>query len=385
MSAGQGGSPMAAPRNDLINFDRLNSTLDAHGVSAFVARSGVNYTYLSGVAYPGTLARHLDLADSPRGTFLVWPRHGEPTIVLNAFAEGLTRRDSWIDDIDVYEGYSEPPIERLAQVLARKGLAEESVGFERNFINAADWNYLQMRFPRMRMVDATRQMDEVRAVKTKGEIALFKRAADVLDDAYAAVFPTVRPGMRERDLHARLVSECLARGCEFVHGILNSERNSIAYAGESNFPFAAGDAIRTDYVAYLRGYPGHQSRCAVVGTPSAEQRVQYRVVRDVYRAAADQCRAGITADELYCYVVEKFAAAGIRYGTMLAGHSVGCWWHQQEPIIRRGNPWRLEQGMVIAMEPQVNHWHIQDLFLITANGPQLISNKFNTDEPFACN
>jgi Xaa-Pro aminopeptidase len=70
---------------------------------------------------------------------------------------------------------------------------------------------------------------------------------------------------------------------------------------------------------------------------------------------------------------------------MLAGHSVGCWWHQQEPIIRRGNPWRLEQGMVIAMEPHVNHWHIQDLFLITANGPQLISNKFNTDEPFACN
>jgi Xaa-Pro aminopeptidase len=375
---------MAASRKDLINLDRLNSTLDAHDVSAFVARSGVNYTYLSGVAYPGTLARHLDLADSPRGTFLVWPRHGEPTIVLNAFAEGLTCRDSWITDIEVYEGYSEPPIERLGQVLARKGLAEERVGFERSFINAADWNYLQIRFPRMRMVDATRQMDEVRAVKTKGEIALFKRAADVLDDAYAAVFPTVRPGMRERDVHARLVGECLARGCEFVHGILNSERNTIAYAGESDFAFAAGDAIRTDYVGYLRGYPGHQSRCAVVGTPSAVQQAQYRIIRDIYRVSAERCCAGITADELYRSVVEKFAAAGIRYTTMLAGHSVGCWWHQQEPIIRRGNPWRLEQGMVIAMEPHVNHWHIQDLFLITDDGPQLISNKFNTDELFSC-
>jgi Xaa-Pro aminopeptidase len=66
-------------------------------------------------------------------------------------------------------------------------------------------------------------------------------------------------------------------------------------------------------------------------------------------------------------------------------NSVGCWWHQQEPIIRRGNPWRLEQGMVIAMEPHVNHWHIQDPFLITADGPKIISNKFNTDELFACN
>jgi Xaa-Pro aminopeptidase len=66
-------------------------------------------------------------------------------------------------------------------------------------------------------------------------------------------------------------------------------------------------------------------------------------------------------------------------------NSVGCWWHRQEPIIRRGNPWRLEQGVVIAKEPHVNHWHIQDLFLITADGPKIISNKFNTDELFACN
>jgi Xaa-Pro aminopeptidase len=385
MRAAHGGSPMAATRNELINVNRLNSSLDAHGIAAFVARSGVNYTYLSGVAYPGTLARHLDLADSPRGTFVIWPRHGEPTIVLNAFAEGLTRRDSWIADIEVYDGYSEPPIERLASVLARKGLGQEIVGFERNFINAADWSYLQIQLPRMQMVDATRLMDEVRAVKTKSEVALLKHAADILDDAYAAVFSTVGPSMRERDVHARIVGECLTRGCEFVYGILNSERNTIPYAGESDFPFVAGDAIRTDYVAYLRGYPGHQSRCAVVGSPTAEQRAQYRMIRDIYRGSAEQCRVGITADELYRYVVEKFAAAGIHYTTMLAGHSVGCWWHQQEPIIRKGNPWRLEQGMVIAMEPHVNHWHIQDLFLISADGPQLISNKFNTDELFICN
>jgi Xaa-Pro aminopeptidase len=368
----------------LVNLDRLNGAMDAQRLAAFVARSGVNYTYLSGVVYPGTLARHLDLADSPRGTFLIWPRHGTPTIVLNAFAEALTRRDSWIDTVAVYEGYAEPPIECVAKVIANTGLAEETVGFEQNFINAADWSYLQSRFPRMRMVDATGVMDQVRAVKTEGEIKLLKRAADILDDAYATVFPTLRPGMRERDVHARLVGECLILGCEFVHGILNSERNTIAYAGESDFPLAAGDAIRTDYVAYLRGYPGHQSRCAIIGTPSAEQRAQYRVIRDIYRACAERCRAGITADELYCHVVEKFAAAGMRYTTMLAGHGVGCWWHQQEPIIRRGSRWRLEEGMVIAMEPHVNHWHIQDLFLIGADGPQLISDKFNTDELFSC-
>jgi len=375
---------MKTSRDIPINLDRLNQKMDEHGLAAIVARSGINYTYLSGVAYPGTLARHLDLTDSPRGTFLIWPRRGEPRIVLNTIAEGLTRRDSWIEVFDVYEGYVEPPVERLAQVLAGMGLADETVGFERGYISAVDWAVLQSRCPAMRMVDCTTAMDEVRAVKTSAEIALLKRGADILDDAYAAVLPTVRPGMRERDAHAHLVAECLTRGCEFVHGILNSERNTIPYAGESDFSFAHGDAIRTDYVAYRQGYPGHQSRCAVVGAPSAEQRRQYRVIRDIYRATAEQCRAGMTAGDLYRCVVEKFAAAGMRYTNMLAGHSMGCWWHQQEPVIRRDSPWRLEAGIVIAMEPHINHWHIQDMFVVSSDGPKLLSDKFNTDELFAC-
>jgi Xaa-Pro aminopeptidase len=52
-------------RESLVNVDRLNQKMDEHGLAAVVARSGVNFTYLSGVVYPGTLARHLDLTDSP--------------------------------------------------------------------------------------------------------------------------------------------------------------------------------------------------------------------------------------------------------------------------------------------------------------------------------
>jgi Xaa-Pro aminopeptidase len=55
------------------------------------------------------------------------------------------------------------------------------------------------------------------------------------------------------------------------------------------------------------------------------------------------------------------SAAGMAYKSMLAGHSVGAWWHQQEPVISRDHPRCLEEGMVIAMEPHVDHWHIQDM------------------------
>jgi len=375
---------MKASAAEFVQIGRLAQQMDEQGLDAIVARAGINFTYLSGLVYPGTLARHLDLADSPRGVYLVWPRIGEPRMVVNAIAEGLARRDSYIEHFDVYEGYTEPPVERLAKVIADMGLAHAKVGFETSFISMADGNTLRSRLPRMQIADSTQLMDMVRAVKTPAELTLFKRGADLLDGAFLACFPTVRPGTRERDLHAALVAHCLAGGSEFTHGILNSERNAIPYAGESDFAFAAADAIRTDYVAYVKGYPGHQSRCAVVGRPSAEQQRQYAAIRDIYQAANDQLIPGRTAGEVYQFVVERFAAIGVTYKSMLAGHSVGAWWHQQEPVISRGNPRRLEEGMVIAMEPHVDHWHIQDMFVIRANGPQLISDKFPTDKIFAC-
>src|SRR2546425_4478719 len=58
-------------RQIMANVSRLHAYMDHHRLAAVAARSGQNFTYLSGLAYPGTLARHLDLPDSMRGVLLV--------------------------------------------------------------------------------------------------------------------------------------------------------------------------------------------------------------------------------------------------------------------------------------------------------------------------
>ena len=366
----------------LANVQRLEALMDEARLDAVVARSGNNFTYLTGVVYPGTLARHVDLTDSPRGVFVVYPRYGTPVIVTNAIAAGLAQRDSWIERVEVYDGYTEPPEDRLCKVLRDLGLADSRVGFEHDYLSASVWVSIGTILPSLEMIDCTALMDRVRWIKTPGEIERLRRGADLLDEAYLEVFATIQDSESERAVHSRLIASCVRRGAGWAHGILNAESNTIPYAGESSHPFRRGEAIRTDYVAYLDGYPGHQSRCAVMGAPSAEQLQEYRTIRDLYRAACDRCRPGVTAGEVYAFVVESFADAGIEYSSMLAGHSVGAWWHQQAPIIAKGEPTPLEAGMVIAMEPHVNHWHIQDMLLIRDDGPELLSTRFSTDAPF---
>ena len=369
-------------RETLANVARLRERMEHHRLSAVVARSGQNFTYLSGLAYPGTLARHLDLTDSVRGVLLVWPRDGEPVVVLNRIAEGLTRRDSWVDRIEVYEAYTESPYQRLAQLLKTLGLARERVGFERNYVSAAHWDEVQRELPHLTMVDCSAMLDEVRWVKTEAEIRLLKKAADLLDDAYLEVFPTIRPGETERAVHSRLIASCLRRGANWAHGILNSSRNVIPYAGESDGTFERGDVVRTDYVAYLDGYPGHQSRNAVMGKPTAAQARDYRITREIYGRTIDRCRPGVAAGEVYEFVVQDFAKHGWSYTGQLAGHGVGAWWHQQAPVIARGNPMVLEEGMVLALEPARDYYHIQDMIVVRAFGPEWISSKFRTEEMF---
>ena len=371
---------MTASKN-IANVERLHALMDRDGLSALVLRSGTNFTYLAGFDYAGTLARHLDFSDSPRGVLIVWPRSGSPVLVLNRFAVDRARRDSWVDDIVEFDDYGESLFERAARVIHDCGLANGRVGFEKTVVSAADWAVLEATLPAAEIVDCARMMEEVRWIKTPGEIERIREAARILDEVYLDVFPTVRAGERECDLHARLIAGCLVRGANWAHGILNSHRNAVVYGGESSFEFRHGDVIRNDYVMWYRGYPGHQSRTVVIGEPSSGLVRRYEVVRDIYRATIAEARPGVRACDVHRFAQDAFTEAGIDGRVSIAGHSVGAWWHQQAPYLVPACETPIEAGMVLAFEPHVNEFHLQDMYLIRDDGKELLSPCFGTDAP----
>lgn len=369
-------------RTVIANVDRLNAYMDREGLAAVAIRTGINFTYLAGMAMPGTLARHLDSASTVRGFMVLWPRQGDPVMVVDRFAEKFVLRESWIRRVEVYEAYNESLYARVAQLMREAGLSRARVGFERDGLSAAHWAEIQETLPHLEMVDCAGMMDEVRWIKTPGEVALQKRLCDLLDDVLLEAFPSVRDGETELEVHSRIVGACIRSGFTYVHGILNSSSNMVMYGGESAVQFRRGDFVRNDYVAYLSGYPGHQSRLAILGRPSPEQQRGYELTLEVHRKTIDRCRAGVTAGEIYSFVVDEFKRHGIDYPASLVGHGMGCWFHQQEPILRKGSRVMLEPGMILAVEPQRLHWHLQDLVLVQDGAPRLLSDKFPTDTPF---
>lgn len=366
-------------RQMIANTKRLYDFMSSRNIDAVVLRSGVNVTYLSGFSYPGTLGRHLDLVDSPRSVLVLWPRKGDPVLIADLFGVPLAKRDSLISDIRSFNGYVESAYTVLRDVLDEKGLVDGRLGFEYSCLNENTLGGVRSYFPKADILDCSDMMDEVRWIKTKGEISLLQANADLLDKAYLEVFPGVIVGDTEREIHARIVKACISRGAQWVHGILNSSRNTVIYGGEGDFEFAALDIIRNDYVLYRDGYPGHQSRTVVLGTPSGDQMRTYKAVRDIYRASIEQCKPGISAMAVHQFAVDQFKKAGFKNKVNITGHGVGPWWHQQRPFLVEGSEDIIEEGMVIAFEPHVDYWHIQDMVLITHEGPLLLSDTWNTD------
>ena len=67
---------------------------------------------------------------------LVWPRHGDPAIVLNNFSEPLARKDSWVGHIVQYDDYGESAYPRAAAVLDDLGLSDGRLGLETSYLSA---------------------------------------------------------------------------------------------------------------------------------------------------------------------------------------------------------------------------------------------------------
>ncbi len=358
--------------------------LEREQIDALIVRSGRNVAYLSGMTFPGTLGRLQDFTYAPRAILVIWPAAGEPALIASGIAAGLARHRSWIEDIHTYQEYVESPYSMAARSLRELGLERSRIGVERRELGATHWQELVAALPDAEFVDSTDLLEGVRNIKTSVEIERILRAIEIQDQAHHDIFSTARPGDSERLLHARMIARMLELGVDSAHGMLQASTTPVTYGGEGNVPIHPGVAVRTDYVCYYKGYAANLSRMAVMGPASSGQRERYQTLRDIHlRTAEAMLRPGVTADDVYQYGKDLLTQARSTTVSGLIGHSVGIWWHQEEPMLAPGELRELRAGMVVCLEPILDgFWHLQDQFLITQTGSELLSKGFDTSKIF---
>jgi len=157
---------------------------------------------------------------------------------------------------------------------------------------------LMQRYPLHRYERAAKIIKELRAIKTKEEIAVTQRAIDITESAFRRVMKFVKPGVMEYEIEAEITHEFLSRrATRHAYGaiIASGDRARVLHYVENNQECKDGELILMDFGAEYGNYCADLSRTIPVnGKFSKRQKEVYNAVLAVHNYAKGILKPGIS-------------------------------------------------------------------------------------------
>ena len=322
---------------------------------------------------------------------LVLPARGELLWVVPAAEEQSVHDVSKLGgDVSTFPE-SDEPFRSIAEALKDRGGAAGSVGLEEQ-VRFSLFEGIRKEAPSLEFVNGDTVTAGCRMIKSKTEIALMQRAADVTIEAYRAGLATLREGMSPGELSGNIAAAYRALGFQgnaavsfgvntaFPHGSIQAQR------------LREGDMILIDDGCSVDGYQSDITRAVVFGKPSARQREIWTLERKAQDAALAAARPGATCESVDAAARKVITDAGLGPDYKVpglphrTGHGIGLDIHEWTYLVR-GNKTRLEPGMCFSDEPMIVAGEfgvrLEDCMYITEDGVRTFSKQSPAiDQPF---
>jgi len=340
--------------------------MDKAGIDALLVTSLPNVFYLSGFAIlPGSTAALVVIGDD--SYILVDPRFS-----IQARAECKEAR------VSDYFGISLT----MAAVNLIDELKPGRVGFESEHLTVSSYRELRKTVHKgIKLRSTCGLVEKLRRVKDEHEIALIRKACQIADAAFEAVFFHIKPGMTEKEV-ALLIDTTLRRlgaDKEAFETIAASGPNSACpHAIPTDTVLRRGQLLKLDFGARYRSYNSDITRTICLGRPTAKQREVYGIVLEAQRLAIDAIAPGKSGKEIDAVARDYIASKG--YGDNFGhglGHALGIEFHDG-PAFSKTSDLILEPGNVLTVEPgiYIEGWggiRIEDDVLVTDTGADVIT------------
>ena len=172
----------------------------------------------------------------------------------------------------------------------------------------------------VRLVDARVTLHEMRLLKSPGEIATLRRAAEITAEAHMAAMLSARDGGSEREIEA-LIDYTFRKSGGTGPGygtIVGAGANAtILHYVENASPLKRGNLLLIDAGCEVDGYTADVTRTFPVGARFSDpQRRFYEAVLETQQAAIEMVRPGVTLDQIHEAVVAQLTANLVRLGIL---------------------------------------------------------------------
>ena len=201
--------------------------------------------------------------------------------------------------------------------------------------------------------------------KSPEEVEKMAAAGDIVVRTLRLMESKVREGVTTAELDQAAERFIRSQGATpafkgyrgFPGSICASPNSMVVHGIPGPYRLERGDIISIDVGVILDGWVADAARTFPVGsiTPLAGKLLE--VTRNSLFDAVEHCRAGGRLGDVSNAVQRRVEGEGLAVVKSLVGHGVGRSMHEDPQVPNYGQPGRgpkLEEGMVLAIEPMVN-------------------------------
>ena len=351
-------------------LSRLQQSMQQHDLTALMLTDWLNIRYATNSVFM------MNLRATAIQRFVLVPASGTPLICqreLSSKARGPSCR------FDAFMFGMRPPVAtRDFAAQAKANLRELGITTERVGVDCLNLEAVEaLRKAGIQLVDASRAINQARAVKTIDELQLIRWTTRAKEKGY----DLVRGALHESDLPEERLSRIMLdslldqgfeAGSEFV-SIYESSNARAHHEPMGTDMVVDGDLVICDAtVAGPGGYYSDFARTFSRGTPTAQSRARYREAYQSLQEALPLIKPG--------RCTEVFSRFGRHSSSRMAGldgfHGVGLCIYES-PWLRGGDPPEyvvdLEENMIVALE--INHYPVklEHLLRVTDSGAEVLS------------
>jgi methionyl aminopeptidase len=200
--------------------------------------------------------------------------------------------------------------------------------------------------------------------KSPEEIERMAAAGVILVKTMNLLAGKLRPGITTGELDAAAERFIRSQGAEpafkgyrgFPGSICTSPNSMIVHGIPGPYKLGRGDILSIDIGVVYEGWVADAARTFPIGpvTPVAQKLL--KVTEEALHVAVPQCRPGNRLGDVSHAIQSHVEAAGLSIVRSLVGHGIGRDMHEEPQIPNygpAGKGVRLEEGMVLAIEPMV--------------------------------
>ncbi|MEM3851465.1 MAG: aminopeptidase P family protein [Methanomassiliicoccales archaeon] len=272
-------------------------------------------------------------------------------------------------------------MEELKGLLKKKLSRIKRVGYNGSAINWSMYSFVRKQF-NGKMVDCSSELRKCRAVKDKEEIRNIKEACRIVSTAADMIPTLLKEGMTERELAKQLTIAMYNEGGDgnsFSPIVSFGKTSAIPHYSPGAVKLRKGHFVLTDFGCRYASYCSDLTRTCFFGSANGRQKEMYETVLQAQTEAIESIRAGAVEEDVDA--VARKVIDGSRFkGRFIhsLGHGLGLQVHDGDPALSRGRKNKLEEGMVVTVEPGVyvpgfGGVRIEDDVVVTSRGARVLT------------